>query len=246
MALTSVAIDRLAISRVADGLGASWHTGNDAVLAAGCALLIDDRTRSDGVRVLGVDEHCWRHTRHGRRFVAVIIDLTAVHDGTGLARSLDMVPGRSKAVLTTWLQVQSAVFRAGVETVAMDGFTGDTCAAAEALPNAAGNACSRRIAGTAAGPGTRSTRNYRVLCTGTGLSTDRQHQRLEAVCADEDHVQVEVTWGIFQRIVADYGHPYRAAGKAALAAVGDALSPRCPTSPERTQHPRTHPAPMGR
>jgi len=38
------------------------------------------------VRVLGVDEHCWRHTRHGGRFVTVIIDLTPVRDGTGPAR----------------------------------------------------------------------------------------------------------------------------------------------------------------
>jgi len=103
-ALKSVVIDRLSISRVADGLGTSWHTANDAVLDAGRQLLIDDPTRLDGVRVLGVDEHCWRHTRQGGRFVTVIIDLTPVRDGTGPARLLDMVSGRSKAVFTTWLQ----------------------------------------------------------------------------------------------------------------------------------------------
>jgi len=47
-----------------------------------------------------------------------------------------MVSGRSKAVFTTWLQAQSPASRAGVETVAMDGFTGYKSAAAEALPAA--------------------------------------------------------------------------------------------------------------
>ena len=104
-ALKSVVIDRLSITRVADGLGTSWHTVNDAVLDAGRALLIEDPTRLEGVRVLGVDEHCWRHPRAGAsgvgRFVTVIIDLTPVRDGTGPARLLGMVSGRSKAVFTT-------------------------------------------------------------------------------------------------------------------------------------------------
>ncbi len=81
-ALKSVVVDRMSIARVAEGLGASWHTVNDAVLDAGQQLLIEDPTRLEGVRVLGVDEHCWRHTRHGGRFVTVIIDLTPVRDGT--------------------------------------------------------------------------------------------------------------------------------------------------------------------
>lgn len=33
-ALKSVVIDRLSIAQVAEGLGASWHTVNDAVLCA--------------------------------------------------------------------------------------------------------------------------------------------------------------------------------------------------------------------
>jgi len=84
-AVKSVVIDRLSIARVAAGLGASWHTVNDAVLAAGRRLLIDDPARLNGVRVIGVDEHCWRHTRRGDKFVTVIIDLTPVRDGTGPA-----------------------------------------------------------------------------------------------------------------------------------------------------------------
>ena len=43
----------------------AWNTANDAVLAEGKRLLINDDHRFDGVRVIGVDEHAWRHTRRG-------------------------------------------------------------------------------------------------------------------------------------------------------------------------------------
>jgi transposase len=44
-----------------------------------------------------------------------------------------------------------------------------------------------------------------VLRTGSDLLTDRQRQRLTAVSATEQHVEVEATWGVYyQRIVAAY------------------------------------------
>jgi len=102
----------------------SWvNTANDAVLAEGRRVLIEDPHRFDGVRVIGVDEHCWRHTRRGDRYVTVIIDLTPIRDGTGPARLLDMVQGRSKQVFKTWLGERDTSWRDGVEVVAMDGFT---------------------------------------------------------------------------------------------------------------------------
>jgi len=133
-ALTALVIDHLTISRVASHLGVSWHTANTAVLAEGRRVLIHDPARLDGVAVLGVDEHAWRHTRFGDRYVTVIIDLTPVRDRSGPARLLDMVEGRSKQVFRSWLEAQSEQFRAGIEVVAMDGFTGFKTAAAEALP----------------------------------------------------------------------------------------------------------------
>lgn len=84
------------IAKVADNLGVSWHTANDAVLETGRRLLIDNPNRLNGVRVLGVDKHVRRHTRWGNRYVTVVIDLTPVADCTGPARLLDMVPGQSK------------------------------------------------------------------------------------------------------------------------------------------------------
>ena len=49
---------------------------------------------------------------------AVIIDLTPVRDRTGPARLLDVVPGRSKKVLKTWLAQRDQDWRRRVEVVA--------------------------------------------------------------------------------------------------------------------------------
>lgn len=87
-------LDHLTVSRAATGLGVSWHTANTAILAEGKRRLIDVPGRFDGVRVIGVDEHVWRHTRLGDKYVTVIIDLTPVREKTGPARLLDMVEGR--------------------------------------------------------------------------------------------------------------------------------------------------------
>ena len=114
----------LPVARVAEALDVAWHTANDAVLAEGRRVLIDDPTRFERARVIGVDEHVWRHTRRGEKYVTVVIDLTPIRDGTGPARLLDMVEGRSKAAFKTWLTDRPKPWRDGVEVVAMDGFTG--------------------------------------------------------------------------------------------------------------------------
>ena len=106
------------------------------MLAEGQRLLIDDPTRFNGVKVLGVDEHVWRNTKSGDKYVTVIVDLTPVKAGTGTARLLDMIPGRSKAVFKTWLAERGEAWKNNVEVVAMDGFTGFKSAAAEELPQA--------------------------------------------------------------------------------------------------------------
>ena len=63
----------LTVVRAAEGLAVSWNTANDAVLAEGRRVLIADRARFDGVKVIGVDEHVWRHTRRGDTIVTVIV-----------------------------------------------------------------------------------------------------------------------------------------------------------------------------
>jgi hypothetical protein len=44
----------------------------------------------------------------------------------------------------------------------------------------------------------------RTLHTGAGLLADKQAARLTAVFADDAHVEVEATWGIYQRMIAAY------------------------------------------
>jgi len=135
-ALEGIVCQHLTIARVAEGLGVSWNTANDAVLAEGKRVLIDDPGRFDGVTTVGVDEHVWRHTRRVDTYVTVIIDLTGIRDGTGPARLLDMVEGRSKHAFKTWLAEREQSWRDSVEVVAMDGFTGFKIAANEELPDA--------------------------------------------------------------------------------------------------------------
>lgn len=68
-ALEGIVVQHLTMARVAEGLGVAWNTANDAVLAEGRRVLIDDEHRFDGVAVIGVDEHVWRHTRRGDKYV---------------------------------------------------------------------------------------------------------------------------------------------------------------------------------
>jgi hypothetical protein len=59
-ALEGLVVQHLTVARVAEGLGVSWNTANDAVLAEGKRMLIEDPGRFDGVSVIGVDEHVVR------------------------------------------------------------------------------------------------------------------------------------------------------------------------------------------
>jgi transposase len=136
-ALEAIVCQHLSVARVAEGLAVSWNTANNAVLAEGKRLLIADPARFDGVAVIGVDEHVWRHTRRGDKYVTVIIDLTPVRDKTGPARLLDMIEGRSKHAFQHWLADRPKEWRDRVEVVAMDGFSGFKTASTEELPDAA-------------------------------------------------------------------------------------------------------------
>jgi len=161
-ALEAIVVQHLTVARVAEGLGVAWNTANDAVLAEGKRALIDDPGRFDGVQVVGVDEHVWRHTRRGDKYVTVIIDLTPIRDGSGPARLLDMVEGRSKQAFKTWLAQRPETWRDRVEVVAMDGFTGFKTAAAEEVPDAVQHSAHRRSELRAAEP--HPGRTHRHAC----------------------------------------------------------------------------------
>jgi transposase len=248
-ALEALVVQHLTVARVAEGLGVAWNTANDAVLAEGHRALIDDPARFDGVAVVGVDEHVWRHTRRGAKYVTVIIDLTGIRDGTGPARLLDMVEGRSKAAFKTWLAEREPVWRAAVEVVAMDGFTGFKTATTEQLPDAvavmdpfhvvrlAGDAldrCRRRVQqdlhGHRGRAGDPLYAARRTLHTGSGLLTDRQTQRLEKLFALEEHVEVEATWGVYQRMIGAYREPDRKKGRDLMTALIESVSTGVPAA----------------
>ena len=236
-ALTGVVVHHVTVARISQALGVSWNTANTAVLAEGERSLINDPTRYEGVRVIGVDEHVWRHTPYGDKYVTVILDLTPIRDRSGHSRLLDMVPGRSKRVFKTWLASQPDTWRSHIEIVAMDGFTGFKSAAAEELPNAravmdpfhvvhlAGDAldeCRRRIQQELHHRRGRATdplyKARRMLHTRSCLLTPRQQHRILDLFASDCHVALEVTWSVYQNIIDAYRDPNKIRGKALMQA----------------------------
>jgi transposase len=179
----------------------------------------------------------------------VIVDLTAVRDGTGPARLLDMVEGRSKQVFKSWLADRDEAWRDAVGVVTMDGFTGFKTATAEELPDAtavmdpfhvvrlAGDAldrCRRRVQLAIHGHrGLKRDPLYsarRTLHTGAGLLTDKQAARLTALFADDAHVEVEATWGVYQRMIAAYRHEDRRRGRELMVKLIDTISTGVPNA----------------
>jgi transposase len=154
-----------------------------------------------------------------------------------------MVEGRSKQAFKTWLSEREESWRAAVEVVAMDGFTGFKTATTEELPDAvavmdpfhvarlAGDAldrCRRRVQQAIHGHrGHKDDPLYsarRTLHTGADLLTDKQTDRLTALLADEQHVEVEATWGIYQRMIAAYRHPDRTKGRELMSKLIDSVA----------------------
>lgn len=124
----------------------------------------------------------------------------------------------------------------------MDGFTGFKTAATEELPDAvavmdpfhvvrlAGDAldqCRRRIQQIIHGHrGYKADPLYaarRTLHTGADLLTDSQAQRLRDLFAGDEHVAVQATWGIYQRMIAAYRHPDRKAGRELMVKLIDSV-----------------------
>lgn len=176
---------------------------------------------------------------------------TPVAEGTGPARLLDMVEGRSKAAFAAWLAARPKAWRNEIEVVAMDGFSGFKTATADELPDAvtvmdpfhvirlAGDAlqeCRRRVQqdlhGHRGRRGDPLFKARRTLLTGADLLTDLQKTRLQALFAvdDDAHVEVEATWGVYQRMVAAYRCKSPAEGKQVLAKLIDTLATGVPAA----------------
>ncbi|CCH70211.1 transposase (fragment) [Phycicoccus elongatus Lp2] len=62
-------------------------------------------------------------------------------------------------------------------------------------------------------------RARRTLHTGDDLLTDRQRERLVLLFSTDDHVEVEATWGLYQRMIAAYRDPDRTRAREAMRAL---------------------------
>ena len=232
--LQRLAIDRMSVSATAKVLGIGWDLVNQVALDACRQLVYDDPHHLDGVRILGVDEHVWKHTRgQPSNLVTILVDLTPLVDGRGPARLLDMRPGRSADVLRGWLQERDPGFRRQVQVVTMDGFTGYASAVDQVLPDATKvmdpfhvihlaadklTGCRQRLQRETTGRRGRKDdplyKYRRTLLTRTNYLTERQKQRLDTLWAtDDDYVALEVTWMFYQDLITAYGHPQKSEGK---------------------------------
>ena len=72
---------------------------------------------------------------------------------------------------------------------------------------------SRRFTGCGTRLGVRGRRASGARRPSAGLLTEKQKDRLHALFADDQHVEVEATWGIYQRMIAAYREEDRRRGR---------------------------------
>ncbi|WP_258185091.1 MULTISPECIES: ISL3 family transposase [unclassified Bifidobacterium] len=264
-AAAEVVLKSKSILACARDLCCSWDAVNTAVLGKGMESLIDDPARFDGVDTVGVDEHVWRHTRHGNRYVTVIVDLTPRrHDRP--ARLLDMVEGRSEKAFASWLAERPQTFRDAVKVVAMDAFAGYKKAARHEIPHAvevldpfhivklAGDkltAVRCRLQRERTGRrGTKDDPLYksrRVLLKTETLRTGKQKERAARLLDDPANAALRLAHGAYQKIIRCYAQEDRKRGRGMMAELIEALNARgaAPGCPELATLGRTLKRRMG-
>lgn len=216
--------DHLTVSSAARLLGVDWHTvwsGVKPVLEARAA----DETRFKGVRRLGVDEHTWHHTPRktaskGPMMMTGMVDFTPTGHGTGRARLLDLVPGRSGRAYSDWLQARGVGFTERVQIAALDPFRGYANAIGDQMDDAVAvldafhvvklgtdmvDDVRRRVQQSTLGHrGRKHDPLYgiaRVLRSGAERLTPRQWRRLEEGLKDGDPgYEVTVAWHCYQQL----------------------------------------------
>jgi transposase len=107
-----------AVAPVAREFGVVWDTVMRAVRDQARARFAEHGIYTTQTRIcqaIGVDEKVMNRGRHGRRrrFVTVIVDLAR-------GVPLDIIEGRSRAVLRGWLAKQTPAWRAAVKVAALD------------------------------------------------------------------------------------------------------------------------------
>ena len=101
---------------------------------------------------------------------------------------------------------------------------GETEQTATLSPRPGPTSPSRRGVGEGPTPSAAGDHLYaarRTLHTGAALLTDRQRERLTTLFTPIEHVEVEATWGCYQRLIAAYRDPEPRHGKELMhAAIG--------------------------
>lgn len=82
-ACAEIVLKSKSVPACANDLACSWGAASQAVLAKGMDALIGDASRFEGVESIGVDEHVWRHTKLGNRYVTVIVWISRRGGGAG-------------------------------------------------------------------------------------------------------------------------------------------------------------------
>lgn len=223
-ATDALAHDDTTVSALARHLKVDWHTLWNAVRGEATRRTSrPERTR--GVRTLGVDEHIWRPSHHGRdRAVTAMVDLTRDEHGRLHARLIDVVPGRSGVAYANWLKAQLPEFLAGIEHAALDPFRGYANAIRDELPDAVAvldafhvvrlgsqvvDEVRRRVQQeTLRRRGHRDDPLYKVrglLRHGAENLSPRQQVRLETgLRLGDPHGEVDLAWQCYQQLRSAY------------------------------------------
>lgn len=125
-----VGADLDTVAEVAREFGVGWFCAHQAVVDYGDRLIAADR-RLELVTGLGVDEHTFQHSNATRRtqMVTTFVDIDR-------GRLLDMVPGRSGAVVRDWVESQPFWWADQIKVATIDAFAGYAAAIRDTLPGA--------------------------------------------------------------------------------------------------------------
>jgi transposase len=220
------------VSRVAARFGIGWHAAMARVRTYGTPL-VEDPARIAGTRALGVDETTFSHAGPAKRtgYVTGMVD-------TDRALLIDMVEGRSAAVLAAWLADQATEWLAAVGVASFDAFRGYVNALSAAVPgatmvmdhfhairlaNTAVDQVRRRVNQDLLGHrGRRDDPLYRIrrlLLIRPDRLTERGWAKLIAGAeAGDPSGQLQAAWVALQSLRAVYGaRDHRAARKALVA-----------------------------
>src|SRR3712207_5681591 len=88
---------------------------------------------------------------------------------------------------------------------------------------------SRPSTATAATRAIRSTRPDGPCTPASTCSPPSRRNRLPALFAVDEHVEVEATWGVYQRMITAYRDPDRTRGRGVMTSLIDSLSRNVPT-----------------